>query len=72
MHLQDNSLTLRACSICLHVLRSGEWIAAETIIVELRSFEDASPPHLEPALCTSCEESINRRRVQPAERLVAA
>jgi hypothetical protein len=64
------SLTLRTCSICLHVLRAGNWVPAETIILEHRSFEGASPPSLQPALCTACTESIHRRRIQPAAQLV--
>ncbi|MFL5963323.1 MAG: hypothetical protein ACJ757_10580 [Gaiellaceae bacterium] len=64
-------MTLHACSICLSVLRQGNWIAAETIIVELRSFESAALPRFQPTLCPACEQSINERRVQPAERLAA-
>jgi hypothetical protein len=71
MHSDSTSLTLRVCSICLRVLRDGSWVAPETIILEVRSFERASLPHLEPALCAVCEESISERRTQPAERLAA-
>jgi hypothetical protein len=62
-------LTLRTCSICLRVLDRGNWIAAETIILERRSYERASPPRLKSALCADCEQSIFERRVQPALRL---
>jgi hypothetical protein len=71
MHSPSNELTLRVCSICLRVLRDGSWVAPETIILELRSFERASLPNLEPALCAVCEESIMERRTQPAERVAA-
>jgi hypothetical protein len=71
MHPHSTSLTLRVCSICLRVRRDGRWVAPERIILELRSFERASLPRLEPALCAICEESIMERRAQPAERLAA-
>jgi hypothetical protein len=60
------SLTLPTCSICLRVLRQGNWVDAETAIVEHRSYERESPPSLKPALCTDCEEAIYHRRYQPA------
>ena len=75
MHSHSNELTLRVCSVCLRVLRDGIWVAPEKIILELRSFERAAPPHLEPAMCTSCVNSIHERRArtaeQTAERLAA-
>jgi hypothetical protein len=69
MHTRSGPLSLRTCSICLRVQRRRKWIAAETIILELRSFDRAFPPHLEPALCAVCEEAIHERRVQPVVRL---
>jgi len=71
MHLHRGSLTLRTCAICLRVLRRRTWIAAETIILEQRSFERSSLPRLQPALCAACVESIHQRRVRPAPRLAA-
>jgi hypothetical protein len=46
-------------------------MSAEAAIVELRSFESTAPPHFQPALCDTCEQSINERRVQPVERMAA-
>lgn len=66
MHTRRGPLTLRTCSICLRVERRRNWVAAETIILELRSFDRAFAPHLEPALCAVCEEAIHQRRLQPA------
>ena len=67
MHLYRRSLTLPTCSICLRVLQRGDWVAAETVIAEHRSYERESPPNLQPALCNACEQSILQRRLQPAE-----
>jgi hypothetical protein len=66
MQLRRRSLTLPTCSICLRVLQRGNWIDAETVIVEQRSFERASPPSLQPALCADCEHSIYERRLSRA------
>jgi hypothetical protein len=71
MHPPGTSWTLDACSICLRVLRRGEWIPAETFIVEERSFERGVPPRFAPVVCAACERSIQGRRVQPIERLAA-
>ena len=68
MDTRRSPLTLRTCSICLRVERRRNWIAAETVILELRSFERVSPPRLQPALCAACEESIHQRRAQPVEQ----
>jgi hypothetical protein len=71
MHPHPTSFDLRVCSICLRVLVDGTWVAPETIILELRSFEHPAPPRFQPALCATCEESIIERRAQPAQRLAA-
>ena len=39
--------------------------------VEIRSFELEAPPHLEPALCTVCADSILGRRSE-AQQILAA
>jgi hypothetical protein len=62
---------LRVCSICLRVLQDGRWLAAETVILERRSFEQSSPPRFRPVLCADCEQSIDDRRGHPTERLAA-
>jgi hypothetical protein len=71
MHPHPTSLNLLVCSICLRVLQAGSWVEPETVILELRSFEHAAPPRFQPALCATCEESIDQRRAQPAESLAA-
>jgi hypothetical protein len=62
---------LVACSICLRVLRGSEWLDAEQVIRELRSYELASPPHLEPAVCEACAETIFAHRAQSEEPVAA-
>ena len=62
---------LVTCSVCLHVLRSSQWVEAETVIREIRSFELDAPPRLEPALCTVCADSILGRRSEAQQTLAA-
>jgi hypothetical protein len=66
--------SLIACSVCLRVLRGSDWVAAETAIRELRSFEFHEAPLLESALCDFCKASINsrRRRAEDSRRAVTA
>lgn len=66
MFPRRRSLTLPTCSICLRVLQKGDWVDAEAVIVEHRSYELESLPSLRPALCADCEEAIYQRRYQPA------
>jgi hypothetical protein len=66
MHLRRRSLSLPTCSICLRVQQRGSWIDAETVIHEQRSYERASLPSLQPALCDECEQSIYERRLSRA------
>jgi hypothetical protein len=63
--------TLIACSLCLRVLRGSEWIEAERVIGEIRSYELDALPRLEPAVCDPCAESIFSRRAQVGERIAA-
>jgi hypothetical protein len=63
--------TLVACSVCLRVLRGGDWVEAERAIRDLRSFALPAPPRFESALCDHCTESIDRRRREPKETLAA-
>jgi hypothetical protein len=56
--------TLTACPLCLRVLRGTEWVDAETVIRELRSFEHEAPPRFEPALCPTCAIAIQLRRAE--------
>jgi hypothetical protein len=62
---------LVTCSVCLRVLRSSQWVEAETVIRETRSFELEAPPRLEPALCTVCADSILSRRSEAQQTLAA-
>lgn len=55
-------LHLIACSRCLRVLRDEEWVPAETVIRELRSFDYEAPPRFEPVLCPVCTYSLQLRR----------
>jgi hypothetical protein len=55
--------TLITCSMCLRVLRGSEWLEAEHVIHELRSYELEAPPRLRPGLCDFCADSIVTRRV---------
>jgi hypothetical protein len=67
----DSPPTLIACSLCLRVLRGSEWIAAERVIAEIRSYELEALPRLEPAVCDVCAEAILNRRGQVAEPIAA-
>jgi hypothetical protein len=61
---------LITCSICLRVLRGAEWVDAERVIREIRSYELQAPPHLRDAVCEACADSIFNRRAE--QELVAA
>ena len=62
---------LTACSVCLRVLHGSDWVDAETVIRELRSFDVVTAPRLKPALCDRCVRSLRERRVRPAEPIAA-
>jgi hypothetical protein len=53
---------LTACSLCLSVLRDGDWIDATDAIRELRSYELPSPVSLEPGICDDCRAALADRR----------
>jgi len=63
--------TLITCALCLRVRRGSEWIEAEHVIREIRSYELDAPPRLQPAVCDVCAESILGRRAQEAEPIAA-
>jgi hypothetical protein len=67
----DSQTTLIACSLCLRVLHGSEWIDAEHVIREIRSYELEAPPRLEPAVCDFCADSILSRRAHVGEPLAA-
>lgn len=67
----DVHLELATCSLCLRVRRGSEWIEAERVIKETRSYELAAPPRLRSAVCAVCAESIFGRRMATADALAA-
>jgi hypothetical protein len=72
----DGAPTLRltaltVCSVCLRGLHGSDWLDAETVIRELRSFDLATPPRLKAALCDRCVRSLRERRARPAKPLAA-
>jgi hypothetical protein len=67
----DAPSALTACSVCLRVLHGSDWVDAETVIRELRSFDLATAPRLGPALCDRCVRPLRGRRARPEERLAA-
>ena len=69
---RDSSDELVTCSLCLRVRRGSEWMEAERVISELRSFELSSPPRLQSGVCDDCAESIFARRARSVEEPVAA
>jgi hypothetical protein len=67
----DAQLDLVACSLCLRVRRGSEWMQAEFVISETRSYELATPPRLLPGVCEVCAESIFGRRMKIADAIAA-
>ena len=66
----ESRTDLITCSLCLRVLRGSEWMEAERVIREIRSYELEAPPRLQSAVCDECAEAIFSRRAQ--EEPVAA
>ena len=62
---------LVTCSLCLRVRHGRAWIEAEAAIQELRSYELATAPRLQPGICNVCERALFERRAR-AEEPVAA
>ena len=67
----DTQLDLVTCSLCLRVHRGSEWMQAELVIRDTRSYELAAPPRLLPGVCEVCAESIFDRRMQIADAIAA-
>jgi hypothetical protein len=44
------------------VRRESEWMEAERVIREIRSYEFGAPPRLQSAVCDDCAETILSRR----------
>jgi hypothetical protein len=55
---------LTLCSLCLRVQRGRKWIDAQSVIRELRSYEQKAPPQFRGAICDECVDSILRRRAE--------
>jgi hypothetical protein len=64
-------LHLTVCPICLRVLRGSEWLEAEQVIRDIRSYELDELPELSSTVCDPCVESIYSRRMD-ARRAAAA
>lgn len=62
---------LIVCPICLRVLRGAEWVEAEHVIREIRSYELEAPPELHSTVCDFCAESSFGRREEAAESAAA-
>jgi hypothetical protein len=58
---------LVTCSVCLHVHRDSQWVEAEQVILQTRSYELAAPPRLAAAVCDDCAATILRRRGSRAQ-----
>ena len=56
---------LTTCPLCLQVRRGSEWMEAERVIREIRSFELDAPPRLASVVCDDCAQSIFSRRSGP-------
>jgi hypothetical protein len=69
---RESRADLVTCSLCLRVHRGSEWIEAEHVIRETRSFELDALPRLQSAICEVCAESIFSRRVAAAGQAKAA
>jgi hypothetical protein len=67
----ESRTELTTCSLCLRVLLDSEWIEADRVIRETRSFELEAPPRLHSAVCALCAESITSRRAQAPEPIAA-
>lgn len=52
---------LIACSICLRVRRGSEWLDAEHVSRDVKSYDDELPP-LHGTICNDCVEATSRRR----------
>ena len=68
---QEAQPELTTCTLCLRVLRGKQWLQAEVVIRELRSYDQAAPPRLRSAICDDCAESILSRRADENEPVAA-
>jgi hypothetical protein len=69
---KTNSPTdLITCSLCMRVLRGSDWIEAEHVIREIRSYELDDLPRLHSRVCELCAESIFNRRTSMSQAVAA-
>jgi hypothetical protein len=69
--MKRHANTLVVCSLCMRVHLDSEWVDAEHVIREIRSYELDVPPPLESTVCDTCAEAIFSRRMQPVEAIAA-
>jgi hypothetical protein len=67
----ESRTDLITCSLCLRVRRRSDWMDAERVIREIRSYELEAPPRLQSAVCDVCAESIFSRRAQVGDSVAA-
>jgi hypothetical protein len=58
----ESGLDLITCALCLRVRRESEWVQAERLIREIRSYELEAPPRLQSGVCDDCADTIFSRR----------
>jgi phosphohistidine phosphatase SixA len=63
-------IDLIVCSICLRARRGAEWLAAEHVFRDHRSYDDELP-RLDRAVCDDCAEAISRRRADGEDAVAA-
>jgi hypothetical protein len=59
------------CSLCLRVHRGSEWVAAERVIRETRSYESDTMPRFHGSICDDCADRILRQRSRAEQQLAA-
>jgi hypothetical protein len=68
---QTAPIDLITCSLCLRIRRGSDWLDADRVIREIRSYELAALPNLHSGVCDSCAESIFARRNRAGEPVAA-
>jgi hypothetical protein len=63
-------IDLIACSICLRVRRGSEWLDAEHVVRDIKSY-DSELPRLRGTVCNDCAEAISRRRADREDAVAA-
>ena len=63
-------INLIACSLCLRVRRGPEWLDAERVISDIKSY-DGELPRFHGAVCDDCADAIFRRRAEWEDQLAA-